>query len=597
MMHYEELLKNWCDELIRLQIRGYGAPHDGGFLCPACTAVHGRADNAVLPFIYVYDMTGEEKYLTAAKEVVRFQTRLMLPGGEILNDSNNPWKGITVFSLMMFYHTLTAFKTALPADFSALLEARLGTMGDWAHENIVPGFGTNINYYAAAAACNAMTGTYFDKSEHLVRARQMLDYCMERFTENGLLVGEGYPHDEVTKRGCKPVDIGYNVEESVPCLVEAAEILGDEESLKKLAALSVKCLDFMLPDGAWDNSFGCRNNKWTYYGSRTSDGAATSLIKLSKYEPVLMEAALRNLELIERCSDGKQLYGGLEYKKLGQEACSHHLFSHGAGLTEALMAMKEKSAESGETAADEVVESKGEAGELSFGRGKLPYEDRGDEVKHYPEIDTYVIRKNGFIGTVTGYDYKTYTWKNGAAHASGGALSLLYHPAVGPVIAGSTYEYKQTEPLNMQYPMGARAHRTLIVRGEIEQNGAVYTTCLDPDSEITVTEKEEDVTVVVKAAFADLDGVAAEGTRFAEPARADITYRFLKECVEISFRSDLPAKWILPVREDTMTVSCVQETSVEPIYYLAGGFAMNEYTVCGTCADFVLKLPCEGGMK
>ena len=29
-----------------------------------------------------------------------------------------------------------------------------------------------------------------------------------------------------------------------------------------------------LPDGAWDNSFGTRNYKWSYRGSRTSDGCA-----------------------------------------------------------------------------------------------------------------------------------------------------------------------------------------------------------------------------------------------------------------------------------------------------------------------------------
>lgn len=158
MKHYEEMLKNWCDELIRLQIRGYGAPHDGGFLCPACTAVHGRADNAVLPFMYVYRMTGETRYLEAAEAAVRFQTRLMLPDGAILNDSNNPWKGITVFSLIMFYRTLTHYKGILPAKFAALLTSRMRTMGDWVYENIGPGFGTNINYYAAAACCNAMTG-------------------------------------------------------------------------------------------------------------------------------------------------------------------------------------------------------------------------------------------------------------------------------------------------------------------------------------------------------------------------------------------------------------------------------------------------------
>lgn len=27
-------------------------------------------------------------------------------------------------------------------------------------------------------------------------------------------------------------------------------------------------LEFMLPDGAWDNSWGTRSFKWTYWGGR-----------------------------------------------------------------------------------------------------------------------------------------------------------------------------------------------------------------------------------------------------------------------------------------------------------------------------------------
>lgn len=225
----------------------------------------------------------------------------------------------------------------------------------------------------------------------------------------------------------------------------------------------------------------------------------------------------------------------------------------------------------------------------------LPYENRGDEVQYFPEVDAYVIRKGGFIGTVTGYDYKNYTWKNGAAHASGGALSLLYHRDFGAVMAGSTYEYKQTEPLNMQYPMGARKHRTLIVRGEIEQNGAVYTTCLDPASEIRVTESDDAVTVQVKAAFADLDGRYAKRMAAAEgempPITADIIYVFRESGVKIGFEASEEASWYLPVREETLNVRSIQEMSCEPIFYLGGGFAMNEYTVRGTHADFELILP------
>ncbi len=66
MSKYEKLLQTWCDSMIKLQIKGFGAPHDGGLLCPACTALHGRVDNAVFPFIYTYNLTGDEKYYETA---------------------------------------------------------------------------------------------------------------------------------------------------------------------------------------------------------------------------------------------------------------------------------------------------------------------------------------------------------------------------------------------------------------------------------------------------------------------------------------------------------------------------------------------------
>ena len=32
-----------------------------------------------------------------------------------------------------------------------------------------------------------------------------------------------------------------------------------------------KHLEFMLPDGAWDNSWGTRSFKWTYWGVKSSN--------------------------------------------------------------------------------------------------------------------------------------------------------------------------------------------------------------------------------------------------------------------------------------------------------------------------------------
>ena len=43
-----DLLKSWCDGLIRYQIREQKDPRFyGGFFCPACKMIHGRSSDAV----------------------------------------------------------------------------------------------------------------------------------------------------------------------------------------------------------------------------------------------------------------------------------------------------------------------------------------------------------------------------------------------------------------------------------------------------------------------------------------------------------------------------------------------------------------------
>ncbi len=85
-----------------------------------------------------------------------------------------------------------------------------------------------------------------------------------------------------------------------------------------------------LPDGAWDNSFGTRNYKWSYRGSRTSDGCAAGYGLAD--DPVLQEAFRRNTQLLERCTQDGLLYGGDIFAAAGEPPCVHHTFGHARGL-------------------------------------------------------------------------------------------------------------------------------------------------------------------------------------------------------------------------------------------------------------------------
>lgn len=66
-----DLLKSWCDGLIRYQIREQKDPRFyGGFFCPACKMIHGRSSDAVYPLMCTADFTGQKKYQDAAEAVL-----------------------------------------------------------------------------------------------------------------------------------------------------------------------------------------------------------------------------------------------------------------------------------------------------------------------------------------------------------------------------------------------------------------------------------------------------------------------------------------------------------------------------------------------
>ncbi len=554
MDQYGKLLVEWCDSLLSRQIRGYGSPHDGGFLCDACTVLHGRADNAIFPLVYLYAETGEARYLKGARLLLGFRRRLTREDGSVYNDGQNFWKATTVFSAIGLYKTLHYCAGSLPEDFRQELERLLAENAGWIYENLRIGYASNINYYAAGAAALAACGNYFDRADYRTQAHTLLDYCMQRFTAGGLLAGEGQPHDETTPKGCKAVDIGYNMEESIPCLVAAAQELKQKKALTALAEHMEKMLVFLLPDGGWDNSFGSRNNKWTYYGSRTSDGCLEALLALAPYNPAFYEAARRCAGQYARCTVDGLLTGGPHYGRLGQAACIHHTVCHAAGLADALCRGLSE----------------------AMPGGTLPCDDPRPRVRYFGELDTYKISIGQWLATVTGYDYRTTTYTDGAAHASGGSISLLYHRGKGPVLAGSTLSYGLTEPLNMQQPRGARRHASLIMRLEYEDGGRLYTTAVDPRAAIRVNHMENTVTAFVTAHFVESNTWEPDG----EGRTAKLVYTFREDSLEIAVRVSpgrAPVRFVLPVVEDTVAVTADRSGQKEPIFYLSGGFAADEY--------------------
>jgi hypothetical protein len=122
---------------------------------------------------------------------------------------------------------------------------------------------------------------------------------------------------------CRPVDLGYSVEESLPSLALYALATNDKPVLDQVIAALRTHMEFMLPDAAWDNSRGARNYKWTWWGSRTSDGCHPAYALLAQYDAKFREVAWRNLELMAACTHNGLLYGGPHYFAHGDLLCVH----------------------------------------------------------------------------------------------------------------------------------------------------------------------------------------------------------------------------------------------------------------------------------
>ena len=546
-----DLLREWCGALCELQIKLPDDALRGGILCPACKTIHGRCHEAVYPLLYMADRTGDEKYLTAARELFAWGDNMLCGDGAVRNDAKSDWKGVTVFAAVALHDALSFHGGLLDAQERLRWRERLAGMGEWLYRNIRVGASAYINYYAANACAMALLGKYFDRAEYLTAARDLAEYCFEHESENGLLYGEGRPHDLQTAKGCRAIDTGYNAEESLPSLVRCAEALGDTAALERCRRLYRAQLAWMLPDGAWDNSVGTRAFKWTCWGSRTADGCQDALLRLGRGEPVFSEAAWRNFELLRRCTAHGLLAGGPDYDAAGEPICVHHTFCHAKALAAAL-----------------------DAGVYDFDRTPLPAEDL-PPLRYWRELDTCRLSCGGWIADVTGFDVR----RGRGGHVSGGALSLLWHSSCGAVVAAGMAAYSLLEPHNQQLPQNAAAHRSPCPRIEAKTDGGTYAQIHDFSAELDSETRDGASVVRVRANLCNMEN---------EPLQPDggctLTYTLREDglTVEGSVSPALArqARLILPViGKATVSVRRGVTATIQPGFCLTPGFCFLEYTV------------------
>ena len=524
----EDLLKQWCDGMIAVQIHNPENPELHGALgCPSCDFIHGRCMDAVYPFLYMADKTGDKKYTEAAILVMTWAENNVsqADGSWTVIPDPKSWRGISVFGAIALAEALHYHGHVLDEIIRTKWIERLSKVAKFIFDNFSMTY-SNVNYGATAVYALNLLGRFFDNPEYMARSRELAKDVKSYFTEpNKLLSGEGKPVDGKSARGLLPVDLGYNVEESLNGLVMYALQEKDEELLQVLSKSLHGHLEFMLPDGAWDNSWGTRQYKWSYWGSRTTDGCQQAYGMMADRKPEFGTAAYRNTELLQRCT-GKEyglLYGGPHFESHGIKPCVHHTFAHAKSLASLLDLGDKLPAINNST--------------------PLPRE-LANGVKEFPEVATWLVARGPWRATVSAYDWE---YKEHAQPASGGAIGVLYHEEIGLLLTASMAKYMMVEPNNQQ--PNPEEDFALTPRIESFQNGIWYTNLYDLEAKVSQQESENTIRFEVETQVQDEDRNKLSGN----DSNYQLSYSFGTEKVEVRAKrangnaSSSPAALVIPI--------------------------------------------------
>ena len=469
------LLKDWCDGMIKVQIINPSDPKVHGLLdCPACETIHGRVSDAVYPFFYMAEATGEKKYLDAGIAVYEWSQNVSQPDGSWTNDVDpNSWNGTTVFGAIALAETLKYHGDLLEADRRQNWTDRLGEAAEFIYRKFPTIDATNVNYGVTNSYAMNLIGNLLDEPKYIALSKKLAAEVKKYFTApNSLLYGEIKPSaHKLSEKGLPGVDLGYNIEESLNSLALYALHEKDEELLELVQKSLASHLEFMLPDGGFDNSWGTRMFKWTYWGSRTCDGCQPAFSLMAGYNPAFGTAAFKNTELLKRCTADGLLHGGPHYLSHGIKPCVHHTFAHAKSLAVILDHWDQMP---------------------TLDQSNLLPRAKADGLRYFDELDTVLFSREDWRGTVSAYDAEYYP-KMDLRQATGNSLGMLYNNKVGLLCSASLAVYRLMEPLNQQDAPGKDI--ALTPRLETFQEGEWFTNLYDLPASFSTEDQNGEIRI------------------------------------------------------------------------------------------------------
>jgi hypothetical protein len=420
------------------------------------------------------EATGEKKYLDAGIAVFEWSQNVSQPDGSWTNDVNpNSWNGTTVFGAIALAETLKYHGDLLEADRRQNWTDRLGEAAEFIYRKFPTIDATNVNYGATNSYAMTLIGNLLDEPKYIALSKKLAAEVKKYFTApNSLLYGEIKPSaHKLSEKGLAGVDLGYNVEESLNSLVMYALHEKDEELLGILQKSLEGHLEFMLPDGGFDNSWGTRMFKWTYWGSRTCDGCQPAFSLMAGYNSAFGSAAFKNTELLKRCTADGLLHGGPHYLSHGIKPCVHHTFAHAKSLA--------------------VILDHWDQMPTIDQSNPLP-RAKADGLRYFEELDTVLFSRGDWRGTVSAYDAEYYP-KMDLRQATGNSLGMLYHTKVGLLCAASLAVYRLMEPLNQQDAPGKDI--ALTPRLETFQEGEWFTNLYDLPASFSTKDQNGEIRI------------------------------------------------------------------------------------------------------
>ncbi|WP_205513567.1 hypothetical protein [Longitalea arenae] len=544
----QSLSATWASTLLGLQLQDAAPSRFGGIRCPGTERIHGRIGDTIYPFMHMARRTGDNRYLDASVQLFRWmEANVSQPDGSWLNEINDKWKGTTVFTVIALCEALRFHGELMEPNFKNALHERLSKAGEWINANVTIDYG-NINYPIAASYALSLLGTIQDKPAHRKKGRLLVQQAMKFFTrKDRFIFGEGTPYYQPSRKGSYSVDLGYNVEESLPSLALYGLLNKEEEILQRVTASLQTHMEFLLPDGGWDNSWGTRNYKWTYWGSRTSDGCQPAYALLAYRDLRFYRVAVKNTLLLQQCTIDGLLAGGPHYSSHKIQPGVHHTFCHLKALTTILdhginNHYREKT----------TIRSGGPAVETLIPR------ETAYGLRFFKDIQTWLVATGKFRATVTGYDREYKAMRNG--HASGGALTMLWHEQTGPLLVASMNAYQLVEAGNMQADADPLS-MPLTFRAELTVGGFTYMNISYLDAKIDASKDGDRIVIKTSSRLVDKD----QNDPPEAPVYCQAEYVFTPERISVSLQCKSTAQAYLNDVRIVVPVIAESTETVQPV--------------------------------